>query len=182
MSGKRELTKQRNGNREKTKRKFTIRMQKKLLVLFGLFLLIFVGLGIRLFWIGREKGEQYSKQVLSQQRYDSITLPFRRGDILDCNGTSLAVSEKVYNLVIDANVMLDKEEYLEPTLAALGSCFPQLDMASIRKYITDHPSSRYYVPLKKLTKEIPAPAPISKGSGLRRSTEGHILTAAWPVT
>ena len=151
MSGKRELTKQRNGNREKTKRKFTIRMQKKLLVLFGLFLLIFVGLGIRLFWIGREKGEQYSKQVLSQQRYDSITLPFRRGDILDCNGTSLAVSEKVYNLVIDANVMLDKEEYLEPTLAALGSCFPQLDMASIRKYITDHPSSRYYVPLKKLT-------------------------------
>lgn len=143
--------KQGNKSEIKTKRKFTIRMQKKLLVLFGLFLLVFIGLGARLFWIGREKGEQYSRQVLSQQRYDSITLPFRRGDILDCNGTSLAVSEKVYNLVIDANVMLSKDIYLEPTLEALGNCFPQLDMAAVRKYITEHPGSRYYVPLKRLT-------------------------------
>lgn len=151
MSKERESEKQRKKNEIKTKRKFTIRMQKKLLVLFGLFLLVFIGLGVRLFWIGREKGEQYSKQVLSQQRYDSVTLPFRRGDILDCNGTSLAVSEKVYNLVIDANVMLSKETYLEPTLDALGSCFPQLDMTAIRNYITEHPGSRYYVPLKRLT-------------------------------
>lgn len=151
MSRENNSAKQHSGDKDKTRRKFTVRMQKKLLVLFALFLLVFIGLGVRLFWIGREKGEQYSKQVLSQQRYDSITLPFRRGDILDCNGTSLAVSEKVYNLVIDANVMLDKEEYLEPTLAALGSCFPQLDMGTIRSYITEHPSSRYYVPLKKLT-------------------------------
>lgn len=151
MSKEREIKKQSNKSEIKTKRKFTIRMQKKLLVLFGLFLLVFIGLGARLFWIGREKGEQYSRQVLSQQRYDSVTLPFRRGDILDCNGTSLAVSEKVYNLVIDSNVMLSRETYLEPTLEALGSCFPQLDMAAIRKYITEHPSSRYYVPLKRLT-------------------------------
>lgn len=151
MSKERESVKKANKSEIKTKRKFTIRMQKKLLVLFGLFLLVFIGLGARLFWIGREKGEQYSRQVLSQQRYDSVTLPFRRGDILDCNGTSLAVSEKVYNLVIDSNVMLSRETYLEPTLAALGSCFPQLDMAAIRTYITEHPSSRYYVPLKRLT-------------------------------
>ena len=151
MNKTRESAKQRNKSEIKTKRKFTIRMQKKLLVLFGLFLLVFIGLGARLFWIGREKGEQYSRQVLSQQRYDSVTLPFRRGDILDCNGTSLAVSEKVYNLVIDANVMLSKDTYLEPTLEALGSCFPQLDMKVIRNYIMEHPGSRYYVPLKKLT-------------------------------
>lgn len=151
MSKERGSVKQGNKSEIKTKQKFTIRMQKKLLVLFGLFLLIFIGLGARLFWIGREKGEQYSRQVLSQQRYDSVTLPFRRGDILDCNGTSLAVSEKVYNLVIDSNVMLSKDTYLEPTLAALGSCFPQLDMKAIRNYITEHPDSRYYVPLKRLT-------------------------------
>lgn len=136
---------------QKTAKKFTISMQKKLLVLFLLVLLAFAGLCVRLIWINNEKGENYSKQVLTQQAYDSITLPFRRGDIVDCNGTSLAVSEKVYNLVIDSYQILDKEGYLEPTLQALGECFPQLDMTVIRAYITEHPQSRYYVPLKKLT-------------------------------
>lgn len=136
---------------QKATQKFTIRMQKKLVVLFGLLLLAFAGLSVRLMWINSENGEKYSKQVLSQQKYDSITLPYRRGDILDCNGTSLAVSEKVYNLVIDAKVMLSREPYLEPTLSALGSCFPQLDMAQIRTYIEEHPSNSYYVPLKRLT-------------------------------
>lgn len=138
-------------NSQKTAPRFTISMQKKLLVLFGLVLLAFAGLSVRIFWINSEKGEQYSKQILSQQAYDSITLPYRRGDIVDCNGTSLAVSEKVYNLVIDSYIMQSKETYLEPTLNALGTCFPQLNMTEIRKYITEHPSSRYYVPLKKLT-------------------------------
>lgn len=138
--------------KQKTRQKFTISMQKKLVVLFGLVLLVFIGLSIRLMWISSKKGEQYSKQVLSQQKYDSITLPYRRGDILDCNGTTLAVSQKVYNLVIDAKVMLDRDGiYLEPTLSALESCFPQLDMQTVRSYIEGHTTSSYYVPLKRLT-------------------------------
>ncbi len=139
-------------NKNQNTPKFTIRMQKKLVVLFGLILIIFAGLGARIMWIGREKGEQYSKQVLSQQKYDSITLPYRRGDIVDCNGTSLAVSEKVYNLVIDAKVMGTRDGiYVESTLNALASCFPQLDMSVIRDYIEKNPGNSYYVPLKKLT-------------------------------
>lgn len=141
-----------NIKRQKTSQKVTIRMQKKLVVLFCLLLLCFAGLSVRLMWINREKGDNYSKQVLSQQKYDSITLPYRRGDILDRNGTSLAVSEKVYNLVIDAKVMSsNKGKYLEPTLAALERCFSQLDMSVIRTYVTEHPSSSYYVPLKQLS-------------------------------
>ena len=66
--------------------KFTIKMQKKLVVLFGLVLLAFVGLSYRLFIITRDNGERYKKQVLSQQRYDSVTLPYKRGSILDTNG------------------------------------------------------------------------------------------------
>lgn len=128
-------------------------MQKKLVVLFIFVLLAFAGLGARLIWITRENGTQYQKQVLSQQRYDSTAIPFRRGDIVDTKGTKLAVSEKVYNLVIDANVMLDKEAYLEPTLQALGSCFADLDMTAIREYVTTHPKSSWYVPLRRLTYE-----------------------------
>lgn len=136
----------------KLRQKFPIRMQKKLIVLFCLILLAFVGLSVRLIWINSKKGEQYSKQILSQQKYDSVTLPYRRGDILDCNGTTLAVSEKVYSLVLDAKVMLTKDgKYLDPTLEALEECFPQLDMKEVKNYITNNPTSSYYVPLKKMS-------------------------------
>lgn len=100
-------------------------MQKKLLCLYALIILAFILLSVRLTWIVKADGAAYEKQVLSQQKYDSITLPFRRGDIVDAKGTKLAVSEKVYNLVIDARVMLDREDYLEPTMEALGANFPE---------------------------------------------------------
>ena len=65
--------------------RFTSKMQKKLLVLFIIVLLAFVGLSVRLFLINRDNGETYKRQVLSQQRYDSVTIPFKRGEILDKN-------------------------------------------------------------------------------------------------
>ena len=121
-----------------TERKFTLRMQKKLVVLFFLVLLAFVGLSIKLFYIGKDNGKEYEKQVLSQQQYDSITLPFKRGDILDRNGTVLATSERVYNLIVDAKLVLDKEEYLQPTVNALQSCFPGIDQAELNRYLNDN--------------------------------------------
>ena len=139
---------------DKKRNKFSIKMQKKLVVLFGLVLLAFTGLSIRLIWLTRENGTRYQKQVLAQQQYDSITLPYRRGDIVDAKGTKLATSEKVYNLVIDAKVMNTelngKTPYLEPTLEALGQCF-DLDMTAIREYVATHKEASWYVPLKRLT-------------------------------
>ena len=108
-------------------------MQAKLVILFILVLLAFVGLGIRLFTITRDNGERYKKQVLSQQKYNAIVLPYKRGDILDCKGSKLATSEKVYNMIVDAKVMLSKEESLEATMDALRTSFPGLDIAAIRK-------------------------------------------------
>lgn len=142
---------EKNGNRKKQKQnKFTIKMQKKLVVLFGLLLLAFAGLSWQLYSITKEDGESYKKQVLSQQKYDSTTLPFKRGDILDAKGTPLAVSEKVYNVVLDTKLMLQDEEALEPTVNALVSEFG-LDETEIRKYISDNPGSAYKVLAKRLT-------------------------------
>lgn len=141
-------------NQEKTK--FSIKMQKKLVVLFVFVLLAFACLSVRLVLIAKENGTQYQKQILSQQRYDSTIIPYRRGDIVDSRGTILATSEKVYNLVIDAKVMntelSGKKPYLEPTLTALGQYF-DLDMKEIRDYVTANPTSSWYVPLKRLTFE-----------------------------
>ena len=137
--------------RKKSKtQKFTIGMRKKLVVLFVLVLLAFVGLGVRLILITKNNGEEYERQVLSQQQYDSTTLPFRRGEILDSSGTVLAYSEKVYNVILDAKLLLRDEKYLEPTLKALVTNF-SLDASEIRNYLSEHATSQYYILAKKLS-------------------------------
>ncbi len=138
---------------EKKPQRFHIYMQKKLVVLFVLVLLAFVGLGIRLIWISHEKGTQYNKEILKQQDYSSVTLPFKRGEIVDSKGVKLAVSEKYYNLVIDASIINYDEKYVEPTLQALEYCYPQLNMQEIRKHVVTNTGSKYYVPLKLLNFE-----------------------------
>lgn len=160
--------------------RFTIKMQKKLVVLYALVLLAFVVLCGRLIWITRNNETDYQKQVLSQQRYSSTVIPYRRGNIVDAKGTRLATSEKVYNLVIDAKVMNTevKDEgtykaiYLEPTLKALGENF-DLDMAEIRKYVADNPKSSWYVPLRRLTYDQ------IKGFKEAQEAEGSNINGVW---
>ena len=137
--------------KEQKYKKVTRGFKKKLLLVFTIFLLFFIGLAVRLIWIVRHNENEYQKQVLSQQSYDSTTIPYRRGDIVDAKGMKLAVSEKVYNLIIDSKIMLSDEKSLEPTLEALGSCFADLNMTEIRDYVTSHPDSSWYVALRKLT-------------------------------
>lgn len=67
--------------KKKRSNKFTIKMRKKLVVTFMLILLAFVGLSYRLYAITRDDGERYKKQILSQQRYDGTTIPYKRGSI-----------------------------------------------------------------------------------------------------
>lgn len=142
-------------NEIKAKR-FSIKMQKKLVVLFMIILLAFVALSVRLILINKENGENYKKQILSQQNYVSTVIPYKRGDILDAQGSKLAYSEKVYNLVVDSDVINKTEGSLEPTLAALDACF-DVDIDALRTYITTNTSNKYYVLFKQLTYDEIAP-------------------------
>ena len=132
--------------------RFTFWMQKKLLILFLLVLMAFIMLSIRLILINRDKGNDYKKQVLSQLEYDSVTIPFKRGEILDANGTVLAISNKVYNVILDTKVLMDDETNLEPTLNALRTVFG-VDTGEVREYIMTHPNSSYYVLARRLDYE-----------------------------
>lgn len=120
----------------------------KLVWLFGIVVLAFVGLGIRITVINASQGKQYSKQVLSQsqQKYDSRVIPFKRGDITDRNGVVLATSEKVYKVILDCKVVNTKEEYVEPTIKALVDVLG-LDEETIRKKLEDETtkSSQYQI-------------------------------------
>ncbi len=140
-------------NNNSQNKKITMKMQKKLVTLFILVLLAFVGLIARLIYITRENQTAYEKQILSQQKYDSTSIPAKRGSISDTKGTVLAMSEKVYNLVVDSKVVLSDKDYLEPTMNALFLCFPELDISEVRDYVSTHASSHYYVPLRHLSFE-----------------------------
>lgn len=120
----------------------------KLVWLFGIVVLAFVGLSIRITVINASQGKQYSKQVLSQsqQKYDSRVIPFKRGDITDRNGVVLATSEKVYKVILDCKVVNTKEEYVEPTITALVDVLG-LDEETIREKLEDETtkSSQYQI-------------------------------------
>lgn len=131
---------------------FTPKMQGKLRVLYIIVLVAFAILGIRLYFITRDNGDAYARQVLSQQEYDSITIPYKRGNIYDTNGMILATSNKVYNVILDCSILLGDESYLEPTLEALRTAFG-IDTSEVRSYITANPDSRYKVLAKKVDYE-----------------------------
>lgn len=132
--------------------RFTQRMQKKLAVLFIIILVAFAILSARLFMINRDNGDRYKKKVLSQQSYDSITIPAKRGEIVDRNNTKIAVSQKVYNVVIDSKTLNANDgENIEPTLNALYSTPVNFNYTKdeLRSYILSNPASQYRVIAKK---------------------------------
>ncbi len=122
-------------------KKFTIKMQKKLLLVFLLAAAALIILSIILIRTNLRKGEAYSKSVYDNFTYDSRTIPARRGDITDRNGTILAYSTKVYNLIIDAKVLLSEDEYRTPTVKALLKYF-DLDSDELNAYIDDNAAKK----------------------------------------
>ncbi len=133
-------------------------MKGKLALLFTIIVLALIGVDIRLAYINKTNGEKYTKKVLAQQDTASTLLPYRRGDILDRNGTILATSEKVYNLILDPKVLLQnqsedaKKDCVEPTVRALLECF-ELEEAELRKVLSDKKDSSYVPLLRQLTKD-----------------------------
>ena len=131
--------------------KFPKRMQKKMIVMFTVVAALMIGLIGRLMYIEYTSGEKYEKIVLAQQGYDSQTIPYQRGDIVDAKGTVLATSIAVYNVILDCSVLNDDEKYVEPTINALVSCFPDLTSEQLYSYLKDSPDSRHIVLAKRLS-------------------------------
>ena len=131
-------------------------MKRKLALMFGVIVLALVGLSIRIVYINKTNGEKYTKKVLQQQESNSLTLAYRRGDIYDRNGTVLATSEKVFNVILDPKVLTDHEELnegcVDATLTALSVHFGYTK-AELQTIYQEKKSSSYVVLRKQLTKE-----------------------------
>ncbi len=131
-----------------------MRMQIKLQAVFAFVIFMLVILLVRITYITTKRGSTYARQVLSQQSYDSRTLPFRRGEIRDTNGIILAKSDRVYNVVLDCLAINSNENYLEPTVDAVCTSLG-LSESEVRDRITNEKTkdSQYQVVKQKATQE-----------------------------
>lgn len=141
-----------------SRQRFPKMMQKKLVKLFIAIILAFVCLMVGIVIINAFKGEEYTKVVLDQQKYDSRIIPFKRGDIIDRNGTKLAASERVYNVVLDAKVLLSEKDKdrlnqrLKETKMALLECFG-IENEAVDNILAENPEGRYNVMLRRASYE-----------------------------
>lgn len=151
----------RNDPRQKgDKRLFTQYMQEKLAVTVLVITLALFALVMVLYNIIKNNNEDYNKIVLSQHSsYDSRTLPYQRGNIVDRNGTYLATSTKVYNLIIDARMIMtgqDEEnntnKYLNATVTALSAAFGY-DRTELTDLIRNNPDSPYIRYAREITND-----------------------------
>lgn len=130
-------------------RKTHRRINAAFIIVFAILLV----LGVRIFMINYTHGEEYSKAVLNHQTYKTTTIPYRRGNITSSDGTVLAYSEKVYNLILDVkSVKSEDGKYLNSTIDALVDCF-NLDRDKIKQVINDNPESQYQKLLKELSSD-----------------------------
>lgn len=131
-------------------------MKLKLAGIFGIVLLALVSLLVGITIINAKSGNKYTQQVLSQsqQQYTNKTLPFKRGSIMDRNGTMLANSVKVYNLILDCKEVNGHSNYREPVKEALEDSFG-IENSEIENLLENEETknSQYQILKKEITME-----------------------------
>lgn len=131
--------------KSKILKKFTNRMSARLMLIFAIVLVLMSTLIVRIIMLNNTDGVRYEKRVLSQQTYTSTAIPYQRGSILDRNGTVLAYSEKVYNVILDVYYALSEEDYAEPTKKALTENFEGVTDETINNLFANKKNSRYSI-------------------------------------
>ena len=122
----------------------TRRLFSRILIVFMIIVAVAIILVIRILQLNHDKGSAYEKKVLSQQSYRSNEISYKRGDIVDRNGNKLALSKKVYDLVLDPVLILTEKEYTEATATALDKIFG-LKQSKLSEVLSGHSQSQYYV-------------------------------------
>lgn len=119
-------------------------MNFRILIVFGAIVVLCLCLIGRLIRLKQQRGKQYERKVLSQQSYVNNTIAARRGDILDRNGNKLASSNKVYNLILDPQLILTNDAYLEPTAKAVEELVG-LEREELEEIVKKYPNQRYHI-------------------------------------
>lgn len=149
------------------------RSRRRLWFVYGGVCVLFVMLIGRIMYIQYTSGERYEKKVLSQMRYDSQIIPYQRGNITDANGTILASSIDVYNVILDCKRLNDNKEKIDSTIRMLSMSFPQIEEQTIRDALRDKANSQYVKLAKRVSyKDMQAFSDLMTGEDTKDSIEG----------
>ena len=132
----------RRRRRRRRPKVFTRGMRITLFVAFVVFLLFFVALLVRIYMIDRNHGDRYRKAALSQQSYTNTVLNYQRGAIRDRNNTTMAISLRKYDLVLEPRTLLTNDAARIATVNAICDYF-SFDRDTIENAINQNPSSMY---------------------------------------
>ncbi len=112
-------------------------------------LLIFVL--IRVAYIKMVHGEEYQTLAEKQQvESTDVIIPALRGSITDRNGNMLAESSRVYNVILDCQVLIEaKQSDQVSTIEQLMQTLGIKDENVIRQYMTDEYKEYRYLKLKE---------------------------------
>lgn len=141
----------------KKKRMLLKKTGKKIQVMLVIVALLLAGLGGRIFYIVYNRGDEYTQSVLNEQTQTNDTVLAKRGQIKTSDGTILAYSEKMYNVILDVAQLLSDDEESEDnltddTITALCNSFG-LDRAELVAKIYDNQTSRYLKLVKEISEE-----------------------------
>ncbi|MBO6108283.1 MAG: peptidoglycan glycosyltransferase [Eubacterium sp.] len=117
-------------------------MRHTLFVFFALFFIGFIAVLVRIFLLDKNDGNRYRKAALAGQSYTNAVLNYQRGAIRDRNSTTLAVSLRRYNLIIEPRTLNNNDEIHEKTVEAVSLHF-NIPKETVEKPIAERPNSMY---------------------------------------
>lgn len=132
----------RRRRRKRKPKRFQRRMKITVFVSFCFCLVVFGALMYRIYQINEKDGDRYKKEVLSQQSYTNTVLNFQRGDIKDRNNTTLAVSVRKYNLVLEPRTLLTNDTKRIETLKEIADFF-DVEVSTLEAAVKKKPKSMY---------------------------------------
>ncbi|MBR1890470.1 MAG: PASTA domain-containing protein [Clostridia bacterium] len=102
------------------KKQFTLHsLQKRIKAVFVVFVIIFCGLGVRLFFVQVKDGKELQQRATSQWTRD-LSLTAKRGSFFDACGDTLAVSYTTYDVYVRAREVKNVEAEAEILSNILG--------------------------------------------------------------
>lgn len=131
----------RRRRRGKPKR-FNRKMRITVFLVFCVCLFTFGMLLFKIYHINSKDGDRYRKEALSQQSYTNTVLNYQRGDVKDRNNTTLAVSVRKYDLVLEPRTLGKDEKKKQATVDAVAKTFG-VASSVVEEVIQKKPNSMY---------------------------------------
>lgn len=131
----------RRRRRGKPKR-FNRKMRITVFLVFCVCLFTFGVLLFKIYRINSKDGDRYRKEALSQQSYTNTVLNYQRGDVKDRNNTTLAVSVRKYDLVLEPRTLSKDEKKKQATVDAIAKTFG-VASSVVEEVIQKKPNSMY---------------------------------------